>query len=122
MDMTTNIDSEGNLQWNLTSTYSFTVKSVYTLLNDLSIHIPTLHIIWKHKLPPRIKVFLWLTLLNKIHTADNLQRKGWSTISNCIMCVNHTGESIDHLLTTCTTTKHLIRDLFGSTTLTRCDK
>jgi zinc-binding in reverse transcriptase len=80
-------------------------------LNNPGIPQPILQKIWTLPPPPKIKFFLWFLMLNKLQTAENLQRKGWPTITECIMCVSHNQESSDHLFIVCTTAKALTDEI-----------
>jgi zinc-binding in reverse transcriptase len=82
-------DEQGHLVWNLTPTSEFTVKSTYKFLNNPDIPKPNLQKIWSLPLHPKIRFFLWLLMLNKLQTAQNLQRKG---------CPDHNG--VHHVLHT----------------------
>jgi zinc-binding in reverse transcriptase len=104
---TMSVDSDGRFTWNLTSTHQFTAKSAYKFLNDPGIPTPVHHKVWTLHLPLHIKFFLWITLHNRLNTTDNLQRKGWPTISSCIMCDSTFGETADHLLVSCKTASDL---------------
>lgn len=56
--------------------------------------------IWKIKAPPRVKIFIWIMLRNKILTMDNLIKRGWQTPNRCILC-KQAAESVQHLFATC---------------------
>ena len=59
--------------------------------------------IWKLSIPIKVKVFIWLLILDKVSVHSNLQKRrpyhslspGW-----CVMCKKH-NESLDHLFLTC---------------------
>ena len=57
-------------------------------------------IVWKSKAPPRVTFFVWMAVLGKILTLDNLRKKNIIATEWCCMCKN-SGESIDHLLLHC---------------------
>jgi hypothetical protein len=56
-------------------------------------------IIWKLKLPLKIKVFLWYLYKGVILTKDNLARRLWQGDSKCCFCSSE--ETIQHLLFDC---------------------
>jgi len=64
-------DQPDRLQWKLTNTGVFSVKSMYLNLIDTSIISHSIHI-WKVKVPLRIKVFMWFVHKKVILTMDNL--------------------------------------------------
>ena len=73
---------------------------MYQKLKEESRTIVIIHKVWKMKVPPRIKVFGWLTYHEKILTAENLQKRGWNLSSMCVLCRANT-ESIRHLFSEC---------------------
>lgn len=91
--------------WTLESSGLFSCKSFFKALIpvqnlDLSFLAKR---IWNQKIPPRVKAFLWLTVLNRINTMDVLQR----TRPNmalfpqwCILCKNAI-ESSSHIFIHC---------------------
>jgi zinc-binding in reverse transcriptase len=111
--MATNMDSGGQLSWRLTPHQKFTVKSTYNFIVNPGIPTPIFQGIWPLKLPPRLKFFLWLALHNRLHTANNLQCKGWSAITSCIMYNEQIGEIINHLFVTCPNRMALKRQING---------
>ena len=74
------------ITWKWTNTGIFTVKTAHTTLKIE----PRLHMaiskIWKVRAPPRIKIFAWLAIKNRILTHDNLQKRGWEKVSRCLLC------------------------------------
>ena len=75
----------------------FTVKSVYDAM--LSNDSGTNHkLIWKGKIPAKIKIFLWLMKNNVVLTKDNLIRRQWSGDPKC--CFRELNETMDHLFFT----------------------
>ena len=56
--------------------------------------------IWKSKAPTRVAFFVWMAVLGKILTLDNLRKKNIIVMEWCCMC-KYSGESIDHLLLHC---------------------
>eukprot|EP00268_Persea_americana_P012099 TRINITY_DN15081_c1_g4_i1.p1 TRINITY_DN15081_c1_g4~~TRINITY_DN15081_c1_g4_i1.p1 ORF type:complete len:107 (-),score=14.64 TRINITY_DN15081_c1_g4_i1:104-424(-) len=62
--------------------------------------IPAFGRLWKFKAPPRILVFGWLALRNRILTMDNLRRRGMVVVNACPLCLKNE-ESMDQLLLRC---------------------
>ena len=56
--------------------------------------------IWKIKAPPRVEIFGWLVLWNRILTMDNLRRRGRIEVNGCLMCLSDEG-LVDHLMLNC---------------------
>ena len=79
---------------------NFEVKSYYKMrVNSEPVDGPW-KIIWKSKAPPRVAFFVWMAVLGKILTMDNLCKKNIIVTKWCCMC-KKSGESIDHLLLHC---------------------
>eukprot|EP00268_Persea_americana_P010393 TRINITY_DN14229_c0_g1_i1.p2 TRINITY_DN14229_c0_g1~~TRINITY_DN14229_c0_g1_i1.p2 ORF type:complete len:103 (-),score=10.74 TRINITY_DN14229_c0_g1_i1:200-508(-) len=80
-------------------------KSMYsffmTILNILG-ERSAVSSIWKLKAPPRVLVFGWLALRNRIPTMDLLSRRGMTFVNGCPMC-SRDEESVNHLLLNCKT-------------------
>ena len=68
------VDGLDNFIWNLTKSGLFTVRSFYLYLIDT--HPPFRHkLIWKLKIPLKIKIFLWFLQKGVLLTKDNLVKK-----------------------------------------------
>jgi hypothetical protein len=54
----------------------------------LNLHImrPYYKNIWKEKIPPKIKIFLWLVANNTILTKDNMLKRKWQGDPLCYFC------------------------------------
>jgi mannosylglycoprotein endo-beta-mannosidase len=102
--------SPDEASWKWTPSAQFTVSSYYHAF----MHAPTIKSevqkIWKIKSPPRMQVFSWLMMLNKILTVDNLMKRGWTMVNRCIMCRSQS-ESVKHLFEECTTTNEIYQQL-----------
>jgi hypothetical protein len=77
---------------------SYSVKSMYSHLCS-GIGGGANRRIWKSKLPPKIKVFMWLINQNAILTKDNLMRRNWQGGLSCSFC--NLNESINHMFFDC---------------------
>ncbi|GLT45911.1 hypothetical protein SLA2020_197070 [Shorea laevis] len=107
--------------WHFDKYGQFTVKSAYLLAyqhthasNLMATHSPISPVEWKHlwklKLPPKIKIFLWRAILNRLPTLDNLFTKGVVNNTLCHNC-QLLDESIMHALLYC---PHVEPIWFGS--------
>jgi len=52
-------------------------------------------ILWKGKIPTKIKIFMWLLMNDAILTKDNLLKRKWQGDPTCYFCDEP--ESISHL-------------------------
>jgi hypothetical protein len=86
--------------WQKSSGKGFQVKSFYkALLPSIGTSVPW-KIIWKTKVPPRVRFFVWTAAMDRILTVQNLRRRHVMVIDWCYMC-KASGESTDHLLLHC---------------------
>lgn len=63
------------IKWSLNKNGIYTVKSYYRHLTENGVKYPH-NFMWKTKIPPRVRVFMWLVLRNNILTRDNSLRRG----------------------------------------------
>ena len=65
------VDGLDNFRWNLTKSGLFIVRTFYLYLIDR--HPPFTHkLIWKLKVPLKIKIFFWFLRRGVVLTKDNL--------------------------------------------------
>lgn len=91
-------DSPDTVQWKWGGKKTFTVKSMYNSLSNNISGLGKKHI-WKSKVPPKIKIFMWFLENNRLLTKDNLIRRKWSGDPSCCFCPH--AENIEHLFFTC---------------------
>ena len=91
-------------RWKRGNNGIFSVKSVYDHLcsNETGANY---NLIWKAKIPLKIKVWLWLIEHNAILTKDNLAKRNWTGDMQCCFC--NCTESIDHLFFECITVNYI---------------
>jgi hypothetical protein len=67
-----------------------------------------LNAIWKSKSLPKLKVFVWLLLMDRLNTRDLMLRKHWHIDSGpgCVLCARGDLETRDHLFFDCDFTRH----------------
>ena len=68
----------------------------YHFINNGRLKCPYRKIIWKAAIPEKIKVFLWLALRNKIHTAEVITKKGWIVNSSYSECHSFASLRVPH--------------------------
>ncbi|KAJ1698015.1 hypothetical protein LUZ63_006527 [Rhynchospora breviuscula] len=87
--------------WNWTTTGIFSSSSAYGVLSNsgvLSMYHPFL---WNMKSPPKVRIFLWLLLQDRLHTQQNLLLRGWPSATACPSCTSTFVETTDHLFLQC---------------------
>jgi len=62
--------------------------------------------LWEAKHWPKITLFLWLVARGRALTWDNLQKRGFTGPSQCVLCCLHS-EDLPHLLDNCTIASEL---------------
>jgi hypothetical protein len=62
-----------------------------------------LNAIWSSKALPKLKVFMWLLMLDRLNTRDIMLRKNWHVDSgpDCLLCTDAPLEFRDHLFFSC---------------------
>jgi hypothetical protein len=68
-------DEKDAIVWQFNSRGSYSVQSLYAIVNDRGIRQIFTPVVWKLAIPPRIHIFLWLVANNKILTRDNLTKR-----------------------------------------------
>lgn len=82
------------------------MKSMYDKLLHIDV-LPASSLLWKIKMPLKIKVFLWYIQNGVILTRDNLHKRNWKGCKSCVFC--DTNETINHLFFQCPFAKFLWR-------------
>ena len=93
----------------------FSVKSMYSVLQQRSVSSFPWKCIWKNCVQPNVSFFAWEASWGKILTFDQLKRRGFSLANRCPLC-QKSEETVDHLLIHCTMTRvlwDLLFSLFG---------
>lgn len=86
--------------WLPTSSGEYSAKSAYKWFLAGSTLFELTERIWKSWAPPRCKLFVWLTSLNRCWTADTLARRGLDHQESCPLC-DQQEETVQHILVSC---------------------
>ncbi|KAK2645906.1 hypothetical protein Ddye_021101 [Dipteronia dyeriana] len=71
-------------------------------------------LLWKLKIPPKIRIFIWRVCLNAIPFLENLWKKKIVKVACCSRCESRV-ESVSHVIFGCRTVKKVWRETkFGS--------
>jgi hypothetical protein len=64
---------------------------------------PTLNAIWKSKCLPKLRVFSWLLVMDRLNKKELMQRKNWQIDGGpfYVLCSSQIEESCDHLFFQC---------------------
>ncbi len=88
------------ITWRWSERGCFTVRSAYLFLMFDGVEDCRIPHLWRIKIPPKLKVFLWLAARNRLLTADQLTKRGWVGPSMCCMCGGDS-ETLEHLFFIC---------------------
>ncbi|KAJ4758597.1 RNA-directed DNA polymerase (reverse transcriptase)-related family protein [Rhynchospora pubera] len=100
----TSIDSTRGshvLSWRWTNSGCYTSASAYALLANPGIRSPYFGKLWKLKAPPKVKIFLWLLLQDRLLTQQNLLVRNWPANDGCPCCLARPFETACHLFLHC---------------------
>ena len=89
---------------------------MYSALFDVQV-LPINKLVWKFKIPLKVKNFIWLLHRGVILTKDNLAKRNWKGSKQCCFCMND--EIIVHLFFGCHMARLLWRIIFITFGLTK---
>lgn len=98
-DVTLTDNKTDSVHWELDKSRKFSTKSLYRFITDRGTISRVAQLVWKSKIPLKIKIFLWQLFNNKLQTAQNLAKKGWKGDVKCCLC--GVTESVDHIFFHC---------------------
>ncbi|CAM0911087.1 unnamed protein product [Alopecurus aequalis] len=104
-------DVPDSVTWRWTANGQYSAASAYDMQFEGSIRFSFKDTIWSSGAPLKCRIFGWLAILGKCHTADCLQRKGWPHNAACVFCLSE-HETALHLLATCPVISRLWIKLF----------
>ncbi|KAJ1687022.1 hypothetical protein LUZ63_018412 [Rhynchospora breviuscula] len=93
------LHSDDQLVWRWDSKGVFSTHSAYNFLTFRGTLITKANMIWKLKVPYKIRIFIWLMSHNRILTKTNLLKKGWHGDSSCVFCGAE--KTNDHIFLLC---------------------
>ena len=88
-------ETSDSVFWALEKNKQFSTGSLYRFLTNRGMTSRVAGIIWKCKIPLKIKFFLWQVFNNKLEVAQSLLKRGWKGSGNCCLCGKP--ETIDHI-------------------------
>ena len=62
--------------------------------------------IWKLKVPPKVKTYMWLVIKERLQTRNIMRRKGMDVSPVCVLCSSD-DESVAHLYLQCSFVREL---------------
>lgn len=92
--------------WKWTADGTYSAHSAYrSFFIGMKSLIGTKHL-WCSCVPPKVKLFFWLSLLGRLWTADRRKRHGLQQDAACALC-SQEDETTDHLLLSCEFTREI---------------
>jgi hypothetical protein len=79
-------DNKDTFKWNLKANRIFTVHSMYLAVINNGV-VERNKMIWKFKMPLKIKIFMWYMYKRVTLTKDNLAKRNWNVNKQCICCL-----------------------------------
>lgn len=96
--------------WNWTTSQSYSASSVYRTIVGGRIASNCM-IVWKLPIPPKVRVFAYLLLNERILTQEMMQRRNMGVDGGCCMCQNSASETALHLLFLCNAATEVWREI-----------
>ncbi|KAJ4799837.1 RNA-directed DNA polymerase (reverse transcriptase)-related family protein [Rhynchospora pubera] len=89
------------MSWRWTASGLYTSASAYAMLSDSGVRSPYHLKLWKVKAPPKVKIFIWLLLQDRLLTQQNLLLRNWPANIGCPCCLARPFETAIHLFLHC---------------------
>jgi hypothetical protein len=103
--------AKDGIRWKWTLNGEYTAASAYKIQFQGS-HAPfQVGKLWKARVEPKVKVFGWTAMHQRILTADNLASRGLQHDPSCPLC-NSSPEDARHLLINCNFAREVLRLLW----------
>ena len=108
-------EEEDKVVWTTPKYGTFSIKSLYSILEPGGSSLFPSDSIWRVSVPPKVAFFAWEASWGKVLTLEQLQRREYSLANRCFLCLSKVG-TMDHLLLHCVKTWvlwNLLFSLFG---------
>ena len=105
-------DVEDRVIWIASRCGTFSVKSLYSILESRDSLLFPGGSVWRLSAPPKVAFFTWEASWGKVLTLNQLQRRGHFLANRSFLCVSKV-ETVDHLLLHCAKTQVLWNLLFS---------
>ncbi|KAL3529849.1 hypothetical protein ACH5RR_009171 [Cinchona calisaya] len=92
-------ESNDEFAWKETTNGSFTTSSAIQVIGNKSLPLFSRRMIWSHKLPKKVSIFMWKLLNNALPLDDKLQTIRFSLASKYQFCTSE--ETFEHLFKDC---------------------
>jgi hypothetical protein len=105
-EVTLNEEDQDKIRWRFEASGEYSASSAYLIQFEGAITSDIAPMIWEGWAPGKCRFFLWTAELNRILTADALQRRGWENEYFCQLCFRNL-ETPLHLLVECPWTRQI---------------
>lgn len=89
------------VHWKWTTHGNFTTSSAYVMMHDRGERYPQNKVIWKLKVPHKVKIFIWILCRDSLLTQEALTIRGCVVPYGCHLCQNAGMETTQHMLIGC---------------------
>ena len=101
------VPSDDGWRWEGDPNGEFTVKSLRSIIDNLTYSPSSIVFFWNKWLPSKVNCFVWRLLLNRIPTRSNLCARGIALPSELCPVCGVVEESVDHLFYSCPLVKEI---------------
>ena len=99
--------------WRWTRDGQYSCASAYRSLHDRGIRCPYAKLLWKMKIPTKVRIFIWLISQNSLLTQEVLIIRGCNVVHGCALCSSGEIETGEHMLWECQYAKSFWRGIMG---------
>lgn len=93
--------------WRWTANGRYTARSLYRAITEAGLMRDRHAALWKFKVPPTVKIFIFLLLKNSLLTHDNMLRRNMRCNLPCTLCENCPVECAFHVFFLCPYAVHV---------------
>lgn len=107
-------DESDKVKWGLEKSGKYTTSSLYKNILDLGVRDKKAMLVWRSKIPMKVRIFLWQLSRDRIKSADQLKKKMWKGDEMCKLCGKP--EDASHIIFTCPVAIFqwaIIRDIYS---------
>lgn len=100
--------------WNQEPSGNFSITSAYNMIRGFNLQLQdnSWTIIWKLKVPNKVKILLWTMSHDKVLGNAERKRRGLTVDGNCLVCSGQE-ETTEHIFKTCTKATHVWNNIGG---------
>jgi hypothetical protein len=112
MNVNLNEEEHDSIGWKWTASGDYSATSAYKIQFQGSHNLFKIGHLWKAKVEPKVKVFGWTTMHQKLPTPNILAARGMQATQVCALC-NSNSKDAHHLLIDCTFSRQVIHHIWA---------